>query len=81
QGGNGIDASWLTDARNKGFMLPGRQEIYLMNPTSETLTHELIHASTFETVLAHYAGDELGPQGTFLKGAIGNIEKLMTQFL
>ncbi|MFP3645220.1 hypothetical protein [Paraburkholderia sp. SIMBA_054] len=81
QGGNGIDASWLTDARNKGFMLPGRQEIYLMNPTSETLTHELIHASTFETVLAHYAGDELGPQGTFIKGAIGNIEKLMTQFL
>jgi hypothetical protein len=81
QGGNAVDASWLSDERTKGFMMPGRQEIYLMNPSSETLTHELIHASTFETVLAHYAGDNLGPQSGVIKGAIGNIEKLMTQFL
>lgn len=61
-----------------GVTLPGSQRIYLVNPSSETVTHELIHAATFETVLAHYEGSaELSPEA---QSAIGNIESLMDQF-
>lgn len=46
--------------------------IYLVSPSVETLVHELVHASTFETVLEHY-------QGT-TNEAVSNIESLMEQF-
>lgn len=49
--------------------------IYLVSPSMETLIHELVHASTFETVLAHYQGET-----TEATSAIENIEKLMEQF-
>lgn len=46
--------------------------IYLVTPSLETLVHELVHASTFESVLAHYEGT---PNET-----VQNIEDLMNQF-
>ena len=46
--------------------------IYLVTPSLETLVHELVHASTFESVLAHYEGTP--------KEAVQNIEDLMNQF-
>ena len=46
--------------------------IYLVTPSLETLVHELVHASTFEAVLAHYEGTP--------NEAVQNIEDLMNQF-
>lgn len=46
--------------------------IYLVTPFLETLVHELVHASTFESVLAHYEGTP--------NEAVQNIEDLMNQF-
>lgn len=46
--------------------------IYLVTPSLETLIHELVHASTFESVLAHYEGTP--------NEAVQNIEDLMNQF-
>lgn len=46
--------------------------IYLVTPSLETLVHELVHASTFESVLAHYEG--------IPNEAVQNIEDLMNQF-
>lgn len=46
--------------------------IYLVTPSLETLVHELVHASTFESVLAHYEGTP--------NEAVQNIEDLMDQF-
>jgi hypothetical protein len=43
-----------------GFILPSQQTIFLHNPSSETLVHELIHAATFATLQAHYAGEDIG---------------------
>ena len=65
----------------KGFTTVGDQTIYLINPTSETLIHELVHASTFETVLGHYSDPKFSrnnPQGGL---AVARIEALMDQFL
>lgn len=46
--------------------------IYLVTPSLETLVHELVHASTFESVLEHYEGTP--------NEAVQNIEDLMNQF-
>lgn len=46
--------------------------IYLVTPSLETLVHELVHASTFESVLEHYEGTP--------NEAVQYIEDLMNQF-
>lgn len=64
-----------------GYTSVGTKTVYLINPSSETLVHELIHASTFETVLSHYADPafaKANPQGA---KAVQRIEALMNQFL
>ena len=61
----------------QGFTDIGSKTIYLLNPSTETLLHELVHAGTFEAVNAHY-------QGTSTKqvaNAVGRIETLMGEFL
>lgn len=50
----------------------GDKTIYLVAPSMETLIHELVHASTFESVLDHYQGQP--------NEAVQNIEDLMEQF-
>lgn len=53
------------------------QTIYLVSPSMETLVHELVHAATFEKVLAHYNNENTDPT---VKDAVENIEQLMEQF-
>lgn len=60
-----------------GWTNIGDQTIYMVNPTMETLVHELVHASSYETVLAHYRG-ETSPQVT---DAIQRLETMMEDFL
>jgi hypothetical protein len=61
----------------KGYTNIGDKTIYLINPSSETLVHELIHAATFEKVLAHYQGNT----DPVTKGAVERLEILMNQFM
>lgn len=79
QGANGIDSSYLSDTNNQGLTIPGRQQIYLINPTKETLIHELIHAATLDTVQKYYNGDVVPNHGV-VDSAIRNLEGLMDQF-
>lgn len=65
------------DGKLNGFVSIGEKAIYLVNPSAETLTHELIHASTFESVLAHYNGEKLHPE---THAAVGRLEGLMDAF-
>lgn len=56
----------------KGYTNIGLKQIVLINPSSETFAHELIHAATFEAVDAHYAGET--------NAAVPRIEVMMEQF-
>lgn len=64
-----------------GFIIPSQQTIYLHNPSSETLVHELIHAATFDKIQAYYDGESLGPNAASQVQAIERLEGLMNQFL
>lgn len=57
----------------KGFTVPGTKTIYLIDPSTETMVHELVHAATFEAVAAHY-------EGTAKNDAVPRIEAMMEQF-
>lgn len=57
----------------KGYTNVGTKQIVLLNPSSETFAHELIHAATFEAVQAHYDGQT--------NKAVPRIEAMMDQFL
>lgn len=63
-----------------GYTSFGDKVIYLINPTTETLIHELVHAATFDFVNSFYNGDagRLNPQAS---AAIERTEVLMEQFL
>lgn len=84
-GDAGIDATELTNPKVSGltrFSSGARGgEIWMVSPSSETLTHELIHAATLRTVQAYYEGQHLGANHEIIKGAIQNMEKLQAQFL
>ena len=50
-----LDFSGASSLENiKGFNLPNEQRVYLINPSSEILLHELIHAATIDRVQAFY---------------------------
>lgn len=66
------------DGEIKGFTNIGEKKIYSLNSSTETMVHELVHAATFETVLAYYNGDALHAE---TKAAVVRIEALMNQFL
>ncbi len=72
----GIDPSEASTTY--GYISVGDQTIYLINPTAETLVHELIHAATYNIVLAHYMGKPNNPEAT---AAILDMEKLMSEFM
>lgn len=59
-----------------GYTNVGSKTIYLMNPSTETFAHELVHAATFEATLAHYEGT--APKQ--VSDAVGRIESMMDQF-
>jgi hypothetical protein len=61
-----------------GYTVIRDQTIYLIDPTTETLVHELVHASTFEKVHGYYDGQSTDAE---VASAIGRIEELMNVFL
>lgn len=70
------DVAAANDGNVYGWTNFTDKTVYLVSPSMETLIHELVHASTFETVFSHYEGTS-----TDAAQAIGNIENLMQQFL
>ena len=56
----------------QGYTNIGSKTIYLVNPSTETFVHELIHAATFEAVQEHYDGKP--------NVAVPRIEAMMEQF-
>lgn len=55
--------------------------IFLVNPTMETLVHELVHASSYETLLAFYNREDLGSNANEITDAIARLETMMEEFL
>lgn len=70
------DVAAANDGNVYGWTNFTDKTVYLVNPSMETLIHELVHASTFETVFSHYEGTSIDAAQ-----AISNIENLMQQFL
>ena len=64
-----------------GWTNIGDNTIYMVNPTMETMVHELVHASSYETVLAFYSRQDLGPNAKEITDAIGRLEIMMEEFL
>lgn len=62
----------------KGYTVYSDKAIYIVNPTTETLIHELIHAATFEKIYDHYLNKTSNGQIT---QSVANLETLMKQFL
>lgn len=71
----GVSATPTGEVR--GYTNADSKTIYLLNPSTETFLHELIHAATFDAVNAHYNG----VTNKSTTGAIARIEQLMTEFL
>lgn len=59
-----------------GYYHPMEDTIFLMNGNVETAVHEIIHAGTIKTVLAHYQGKEVKSAQS-----INELESLMGLFL
>ena len=79
----GFDSSKLDnrDPRKnvKGLAIPEAKLIALLDPNSETLVHELIHAATLETLTGYYAGAK--GVNSQLVGAVQRLEALANQFM
>ena len=83
-GANGIDASRIDPDSDQGMTLPDRKEIWLLNADSEVLAHEMIHASTFMTILAYMQnkfGQEKHEIPANVAESIEALQDLMIQFL
>lgn len=72
------EADAISRSTASGFTVHGAKTIYMIEGQSspETMLHELIHAATFDTVLAHYEGTS----SPLTKQAIYRLEGLMAQF-
>lgn len=81
-GANGVNPVDLVDSN--GVTYWGTKEIWLLRPSADTLAHELIHASTFASVLGHtyakYEGEKKVVPSE-VASSIDAIEELMNQFL
>lgn len=64
-----------------GWINMGDNTIFLVNPSVETLVHELVHAASYATTLAHYQGKDLGTNGKELSIAFKNLEAMKDEFL
>lgn len=64
-------------ATAQGWINTGTKTIYLLNNSTETLLHELIHAASFEVIAAHYDGRSTRQ----VAAAIGRIEVMMHDFV
>lgn len=64
-------------ATAQGWINTGTKTIYLLNNSTETMLHELVHAASFEAVAAHYDGRSTRQ----VAAAIGRIEVMMHDFV
>lgn len=61
-----------------GWIQIADKTIYMINPSTETLVHELVHAASYGAILAHYQGKTVGSE---VVAAIGRLETLMAEFV
>lgn len=66
---------------DNGLISMSDRTIYLINPTGETFTHELVHAATMNILLAHYQGQDLGSNRAIIEGAVNRLEQMAEAFL
>lgn len=66
---------------DNGLISMSDRTIYLINPTGETFTHELVHAATMNILLAHYQGQDLGSNKVIIEGAVNRLEQMAEAFL
>jgi hypothetical protein len=78
---NGVQGPPIREGQVQGYISFADKIIYTANATSETLTHELIHAATFETLVNGYTGGSFGENGQIVRDAIKRIEALANQFV
>lgn len=64
-------------ATAQGWINTGTKTIYLLNNSTETMLHELVHAASFEAVAAHYDGRSTRQ----VAAAVGRIEVMMNDFV
>lgn len=64
-----------------GWINVGDRTIYMANPSTETLVHELVHASSYETLLSYYNNGNLGENRVAVSEAIIRLESMMNEFL
>ena len=74
---NGLSDPALAGA--EGLAVPADRIVYLTNNSIETLTHELIHASTIEVLHAYYTNASSVAEAT--GAAIQRTEALLAQFM
>lgn len=64
-----------------GWINMSDSTIFLVNPSTETLVHELVHAASYATILAYYQGADMGANAKELSIAIKNLEAMKDEFL
>lgn len=83
-GANAIDMAGVDQANDRGLTNVGTNEIWLLSPSTETLIHEVIHATTYKSVVAAMASKYDGQPEQVSKEvaeSVGAIEALMEQFI
>lgn len=68
-----------TDEVTNGYIVTADRSIYLVNPSEETLLHEMIHAATINQLHSYYLND--GTLSNEQSQAIERIEGLMREWL
>jgi hypothetical protein len=69
----------LDQETDNGFIDMNNKIIHLINPSVETLVHEMIHAATYGSVLNYYQNPSLNSKE--VNEAIERTEKLRDEFL
>lgn len=66
------------DGSVDGYAVIDQKMIYMVNPSPEILVHELVHAASFENVLAVFNGNQ---QDATVRDAVTKLEGMMESFL
>ncbi len=76
-----IDFPDLPESGVNGYISVRDRTVYLVNPSKETLVHEMIHAITFEGVSKYYSLKDDSKKFFQMTPYIQRLEKLMDQFM
>lgn len=69
----------LPDVSVNGFTHFDTRTVYLINPSNEVLSHEMIHAATFNKVMTHFTDPKA--MAPAVNDAVARIEGLMNEWL